>query len=189
MTTIEPAYAATEQHIRFLAEKQRRLAEAQIEAEKQLIQAVARETKQRAVPWQELLDLYLRLKEFRQPGFQKRWDAQLPTLLAIKGSIKWLEERGEPGAESWVGSYPFPAGEPRPGSGICVVYVLFDHGNQPCYVGSTSAFRERLWGHRTDGKNFVRWQAHRCRDREHAYEVETQFLQQYKPYLNKRASR
>lgn len=38
--------------------------------------------------------------------------------------------------------------------------------------------------HARQGKRWTRWQAHRCEDRDHAYEVEERFLQQYKPHLN-----
>lgn len=67
--------------------------------------------------------------------------------------------------------------------------MLFDEANVPCYVGSTKRLSDRLRQHKKDGKPFVRWQAHPCRDRDHAYELEVRLLEQHLPYLNKKASR
>ncbi len=90
---------------------------------------------------------------------------------------------------SWTGEYPIAAGAPSPLSGAAVVYVLFDEANAPCYVGSTHTFRARLRRHEKDGKRFVRWQAHPCDDRDHAYRLEDRLLRQHMPYLNRKASR
>lgn len=189
MTNTEPAYAATMQHVVLLAEKQVRLAEAQLAAEEQLLQAVSRETKLGKVTWHELRDLYRVLRDCRSPRLLQRWRAMLPDPATIEHRANAIEEHGDPQAEYWAGSYPYLPGGNVPGRFTCVVYILFDDANVPCYVGSTHTFKDRLGVHARDGKPFVRWQAHRCRDREHAYEVETRFLQQHKPYLNKKASR
>lgn len=92
-------------------------------------------------------------------------------------------------AGSWVGEYPIPADTPRPIAGISVVYVLFDQRNEPCYVGSTERFSARMSAHVKSGKRFVRWQAHPCEDREHAYRLEDRLLRRHMPYLNQKASR
>lgn len=189
MTTTELAYAATEQHILLLAEKQARLAAAQLAAEDQLIQAVAREVKLGNVTWHELQRLYRQLRDIRQAHFKDRWDAKLPKITEINSTVKQLDDPDGRFNESWSGAYPYRDGEPWPHWGTPVVYVLFDASNRPCYVGSTKAFKDRLCGHKRDGKVWSSWQAYRCRDREHAYQAEEQFLRQYMPYLNKRAGR
>lgn len=191
-TTTVPPYAATAQHLQLLAERRRRLERAQLDAEEQLVASVAREVRAGRLTAAELARIYIELRSIAMPGFSKRWQAELPTLQQIQADAardeRWQREARER-LDSWVGPFPVEDREAVPLWGICVVYVLYDQAGAPCYVGSTERFWDRMVVHAHQGKPAVRWQAHRCRDREHAYEVETQFLQQHKPYLNKRAAR
>jgi hypothetical protein len=178
-------YAATLQHIELISAKRAKLESAQIDAEAQVIHAVAREFRGGNLGWRELERIYLALQPTGLPGwYSKRWrPAGLPTLAGIRNAILVAETPPPPPA--WSGNTPFQLGELIPARGQCVVYILFDQAQQPCYVGSTNAFKDRLVAHDRDGKRWERWQAYRCDDREHAYVVEETFLQQHKPYLNK----
>ncbi len=99
----------------------------------------------------------------------------------------WHSPNGPAG--SWFGECPLNDGEPLPPKWTCVVYVLFDHENVPCYVGSTNQFRQRVKRHAYDGKRFVRWVAYPCADREAAFDLEVKLLAEHKPYLNVKAGR
>lgn len=79
--------------------------------------------------------------------------------------------------------------EPAPPVGVSVVYVLFDVWNEPAYVGSTQDFRVRLAVHRKEKPGLLTWTAFPCADREAAYVLENRLLKEYKPHLNKKASR
>lgn len=91
-----------------------------------------------------------------------------------------------PRDEPWSGTFPLQKGEEWPPKGAFVVYVLFDSEGVVCYVGSTKQFNQRMKAHVRDGKRFVRWQAWSCTDRQAAYAMESRFLQQHRPYYNKR---
>lgn len=189
MTRIEPPYAATEVHIGLIATKRFKLEAAQLDAEEQLIHCVAREFKAGAIELAELERIYLHQREFGLPcWFTKRWaPAGLPALANIRRAIRDLQppDPAKAAAQAWSGNFPYQSGDLLPDKGICVVYVLFDHETKPCYVGSTFSFRGRMSSHVRSGKQWTTWQAHRCNDREHAFEIEELFLRQYKPYLNR----
>jgi hypothetical protein len=89
---------------------------------------------------------------------------------------------------TWHGTWPLHGGS-FPSYGMCVVYVLYDHANAPCYVGSTQNLKVRLKWHAGDGKAFRQWTAFRCADRAAAYALEDRLLAEHKPYLNKKAAR
>jgi hypothetical protein len=188
--TTEPTYASTAQHIRLIAERRRRLERAQIDAEERFVHAVARDFRAGLLSLAELESVYVSVQSAALSGFAtKRWQAELPGLHSIRSLITQAAKAESAALDSWVGAFPVEDHTKLPPAGIAVVYVLYDEAASPCYVGSTGALGTRLAEHVRTGKRCSAWQAHRCRDREHAYEVETQFLQQYKPYLNKRASR
>lgn len=190
MTTSEPTYAATAQHIRLVADRRRRLEQAQREAEEQFVHAVARDFRAGLLSLAELEAIYVSVQAAVMSGFAtKRWQAELPGILSIRSLITQAAKAESAALDSWMGPFPVEDHTKLPPAGIAVVYVLYDQKAAPCYVGSTGALGTRLAEHVRTGKRCSSWQAHRCRDREHAFEVETQFLRQFKPYLNKRASR
>lgn len=181
-TGVEPTFAATAQHLELLSRKRLRLEEAQREATSQYVLAVARAYASGEIGDVELHDAYMHLREISLPGFSTQWrDAGLPQSNVLK-----LMARRAPRDEPWSGTFPLKAGEEWPPKGAFVVYVLFDAEGVVCYVGSTKHFNNRMKAHVRDGKAFVRWQAWSCVDRQAAYEMESRFLQQHRPYYNKR---
>jgi hypothetical protein len=185
MTQDRP-FSATEQHIALLATKRKRLEAAQLEAETQLFFSVAREFNAGFLSWAGLAELYDRTLGSYLPGFTKRWRLVLPHPISHIRAMAEKEARGDfdRDIESWSGHFPFQEADRLPPPGTCLTYVLFDEARRPCYVGSTFDFRTRVRAHAKRGVRWSTWQAFRCRDRDHAYEVEERFLQQHKPYLN-----
>ncbi len=182
----EPYPAATLQHIGLLKRKQERLLAAQHEAEGQFLHAVAAAYAAGELDMAVLADAYQEYRAVAATGFRNRWnDAISVSAATIR---EWPSAAPNGPAGSWEGTYPIDGG-PAPRHGVCVAYVLFDDANEPCYVGSTSNFRNRLGNHRRDGKVFVRWAAFPSVSREAAYELEDQLLAEHLPYLNKRRGR
>lgn len=178
---------ATNQHIALLLEREQRLAKARDEAQAQMFHRIGSAHRCGEIDDYQLLEIFEALRTDNVPGSRKHWDASVE-----RGWLKMKFLRGQlPNgpAGSWVGPNPCGRTDPAPTEGISVVYVLFDERNGPCYVGSTDNLRQRIKAHARDGKRFVRWQAHRCQDREHAYQLEEQLLQQNMPYLNRRQGR
>lgn len=184
-TTTNHPYAATEQHIRLIQAKRTKLVETQIEAEKQLITAVAREHSRGTITWTELLRVYEHvIREGALPGWHQRWQEELPYTAHHMKQMTAIHE-----TEEWSGIGMNVHLDPhRPPKGAHVVYVLYNEHHEPIYVGSTQTFTSRMSCHRKD-KTWVSWHAYRCNDRAHAYEVESRFLRQYKPTLNKQGAR
>lgn len=181
-----PYSAATLQHIGLLGRKQEHLLETQIAAERQFLHSVAAAYAAGELDMGGLAEAFQEYRVVAATGFRKRWDAALP----VSAATLMAQPTGAPNgpAGSWEGTYPINGG-PAPRPGVSVFYVLFDAANQPCYVGSTNAFRVRLGNHRRDGKTFVRWTAFPCPDREAAYQLEERLLAEYQPYLNRKRSR
>lgn len=175
------------QHVELLREKELKLEAARHEAEHQLLHRIGVALRAGEITLAHLVAIYVRYSALGFVGRKTRWDEHI--------DIKWkalpyLARHLPNGPEgSWVGEYPLDERSVAPKGGLAVVYVLFDVSNEPCYVGSTDAFRTRMAAHQREGKNFVRWQAHPARDREHAYRLEDRLLKEHKPYLNKKASR
>jgi hypothetical protein len=119
------------------------------------------------------------------PGFGRIWHQETGVHPGAAQSAARHAPSG-PG-RSWQGAYPIEGG--RPPDGQAVVYVLYDELNEPCYVGSTDVFVDRLRQHVAAGKAFAYWSAWPCPDRETAYQREDDLLRQVKPYLNRRAGR
>jgi GIY-YIG catalytic domain-containing protein len=84
---------------------------------------------------------------------------------------------------SWIGPWPL-VDEPRPPKGQAVVYVLFSARGRAVYVGSTDNFLARMKAHQASGKRWTTWTALPCADREEAYDVEAEYLDEYMPQLN-----
>lgn len=178
------AYLATEQHIRLLQTKRERLAEAQIEAERQYVMSVSREHQAGSVSWTELERTYHVVRDGGLPGWCQRWEESLPYTIRY---IKTMAARTE--IDKWSGTGMNVHLDPgRPPRGAYVVYILFDQDNHPVYTGSTQSFANRMSHHRRD-KVRASWVAYRCDSRAHAYEVESRFLRQYKPPVNRQGAR
>ncbi|KOX10167.1 GIY-YIG nuclease family protein [Nocardiopsis sp. NRRL B-16309] len=195
MTDPFEPHAATLQHIELLADKRDRLTAAQIDAENQVIHRIAVEFHAGRINEQQLYRLWHRMRPNAAEKFGARWKAAMP-----KASINRLvtlhklreqraqeyERRYKPNADGfWSGAWPVD-GDRWPDKGQCVVYVLYDADNVPCYVGSSKDFYTRACAHTRDGKKFVRWMAYPCEDRDAAYELESRLLREHKPYMNKR---
>lgn len=178
-------FDVTLQHLAFLKRKEEQLHTARLDAEAQLLHALAGAYAAGDVGAVELSAAYEDYRRVCAPGFRNRWDSALPISAA---RMKWaLRDQPNGPHGSWFGTDPLGDGV-APRAGQCVVYVLFDASNTPCYVGSSEDFRHRLMNHRRD-KEFVRWVAYPCQDRARAYELEDRLLKEHKPYLNKRAGR
>lgn len=181
--TADEGIAASLHHLGLLKTKRDKLTEAKLETESQIVAAASRAWSVGSISYHELVALYMQYRAVADAGFSKRWDA----LHSVKSvSIHQASKTMPPGSnESWNGLFPLGQHDPAPPKGVSVVYVLFDGDAEPCYVGSTHRFRNRLKQHFRAGKLFVSWQAFPARDRQAAFELETKFLNAYKPYLNK----
>lgn len=178
------SYAATEQYIQLIRGKRAQLERVQIDAERQFITCVAREHAAGRVSWTELIRVHRFLREGALPGWYQRWQEELPY---SAHELKRMEAIHE--TEEWSGVGMDVYNDPgRPPKGAYVVYLLCDDTGEPIYVGSTQSFANRLSHHRRD-KVWASWRAYRCDNRQHAYEVESRFLRQYKPRLNKQGAR
>jgi len=218
MTELSP-YDATFQHIEIIARKVGKLMRAQVDAERQVLHRIKCDYVAGKLSLEELYELYLRYRavmhdsgpdgkdvhKHRRPSVATLWNEVMPIKHAvIHGKVKALAldvryEQNEDGY--WSGVADLKPDAPRPRDGQAVVYVLFDDRNVPCYVGSTGKFKSRIdthfrnaAGYRRsrgggEGKDFARWVAYPCADREAAYQLEDRLLKEHKPYLNKKASR
>lgn len=178
---------ATLQHIRLIQEKEARLAEARRNALTQTLHRIGSDYRTGRLTQQQLCTAVLAIQNLNMPGRMKAWDEIVGVSWKRLCQLAKQLPNGPEG--SWVGEYPIPLDAPRPIYGVPVVYVLFDEANEPVYVGSTDKFSPRVTAHEKSGKRFVRWQAHPCEDREHAYRLEDRLLKQHKPRLNRKASR
>lgn len=177
---------ATARHIELVSAKLEKLTRAHADSWSQVLTAAARMYNNEQLTEAHLVRFFDDMKANYGPGFTAVWNAHMP----IPASrVPWCR-RDVPNGPlgSWVGEIPVGEG-PCPPAGVAVVYVLFDGANEPVYVGSTDDFRGRMGQHRKSKPEAVRWTAYRCRDREHAYEVEVQLLRQHMPRMNKRAGR
>ncbi|MFE9777774.1 GIY-YIG nuclease family protein [Streptomyces sp. NPDC005775] len=179
--------AATLHHVELLREKEAKLEAARHEAEAQVMHRVGAAFRLGEIDHYQLVAVYEHYKAMGLTGRMHRWDEHVDISWKVMTHLSRQLPNGP--EDSWVGEYPFHEATSAPAKGIAVVYVLFDDLNAPCYVGSTDQFRTRVAYHRRHGKQFVSWQAHPCRDREHAYELEDRLLRRHKPPLNQKASR
>lgn len=179
--------SSTLQHIRLIQEKEARLAEARRGALEQALHRIATDYRTGHITLNQLCTAFMEIRRLQMSGRMNAWDEIVGfSSRRLTQLVKQLPNGPE---GSWVGEYPILADAVAPISGVPVVYVLFDEANEPCYVGSTDKFRTRVNNHSREGKQFVRWQAHPCEDREHAYRLEDRLLKRHKPYLNRKASR
>lgn len=179
--------AATMQHIELVRAREQKLAVAREAAQNQLFHRIGAAHRSGEIGDVELIAIFEAVREVNVLGSRKAWDKNIETGWL---KMKYLNRQLANGPEgTWIGESPCASDAPAPTEGIPVVYVLFDDTNAPCYVGSTDNFRQRIKAHAKQGKHFARWQAHRCRDREHAYELEVRLLKENKPYLNRKVSR
>ncbi|MEH0417874.1 GIY-YIG nuclease family protein [Streptomyces sp. B21-083] len=179
--------SATFQHIGLIQAKEDRLAEARWDALRQVLHRIGAEYRAGAITYTQLCGVLTAVRATKQQGAMRLWDDIVGVPWQRLAQYGKRLPNGPEG--SWVGDYPIPADAPMPIYGVPVVYVLFDEANAPCYVGSTDKLSPRLTAHAKNGKHFVRWQAHLCDDRDHAYRLEDRLLRQHKPYLNRKASR
>jgi hypothetical protein len=198
-------YRDTLFHIGLIQAKIDKLIKAQVDAEEQVLHRAGRDYAAGRLTIESLQALYKRYRDLvwreASPGrreyysrapFSWLWNQnvpvrsdQLPHFVKRADTARRHEPNGPHG--SWEGEYPIGYA-PRPPDGQSVVYVLFDHANVPCYVGSTKNFKYRIKTHARD-KKFARWAAYPCEDRESAFELEERLLAEHKPYLNKRVGR
>ena len=179
--------STTFQHIGLIEAKQDRLADARRNALHQVLHRIGSDYNTCNLTHRELCLAFLAVREQKLRGAMNAWDEIVG--ISSKRLIQLAKQLPNGPEGSWIGEYPILATAPRPITGIPVVYVLFDDANEPCYVGSTDKFSARMNAHAKSGKHFVRWQAHPCDDRDHAYRLEDRLLKRHKPYLNLKASR
>lgn len=185
---------ATYQHISLLRRKQDLLRTSQIAAEEQFLCRLGQLYSARQISEVELAFMYRAYAEFAVPGFLRRWEANIPVKPGrVQYILRDLEttERHAPNMPdgTWQGSWPLDRADRVPMYNTCVVYVLYDAANEPCYVGSTQNLKARLKDHHKDEKPFVRWTAFACFDREAAYQLEERLLNEHQPYLNRKRHR
>lgn len=182
-------YADTLQHLGLLKRKRDQLRTAQMDAERQHLHRIACAYDAGVIDKDDLVEIYEEFRALADDGYSHRWNAEMRVTAAQIQAYSYRQAHRRPNGPhgTWEGVYPF-ASDTTPGVHTCVVYILFDSANAPCYVGSTQHFRKRLNWHAADGKQFTYWRAQPCADRAAAYALETQLLRQHKPYLNKRAA-
>lgn len=177
--------AATLAHMVLLKRKQARLREVHLDAEIQVLTAISAAYAGGDMSVWDLADLHTDFAAAAAPGYRKRWNAAIPVSAELLTRRSKNRPNGPHG--SWQGTFPI-TDPPAPSAGMDVVYVLYDHANVPCYVGSTDNFRVRLARHGRD-KRFATWTAFPCPDREAAYQLEERLLAEHMPYLNKKRGR
>lgn len=185
--SVATSMASSLQHLELLRRKQAKLAEATREAFVQMLHRIGTSHRCGELTDAQLARLFTRVQEERFAGVVALWDASVAISYRKMQTLVAQLPNGPEG--SWVGEQPLSVHSPAPAPGASVVYVLFDAANEPVYVGSTKNFRSRLREHHRDGKTFARWQAHPCRDREHAYRLEDRLLREHLPQLNRKAGR
>lgn len=141
-------------------------------------------------------DLYVELRHITTKGFHERWRtilgipyAGIATRLAHRERKLARSVPNGVGGAYWTGTWPIGQADPLPLFGTPVAYVLFGADDRPIYIGSTDRLGIRLWNHSRDGKPFERWIAFRCNDRDHAYELEAELIDQHRLPLNRAAGR
>lgn len=187
------ALQATHEHIFLLNRKRAMLRASQIEAEEQFLYRVGQLHADRELTEVDLAYVYRAFAYIAVPGFLRRWQAAIPV---PAGRMQYIlrhlatEDRHAPNMPdgTWRGTWPLNGG-PVSAYDICVVYVLYDEANVPCYVGSSLDLKARLKWHAEDGKSFAWWTAFACADREAAYQLEEKLLAEHQPYLNKKRYR
>lgn len=177
---------ATLAHLVRMRERERRIEAARYEAENQMLHRIGVAHRNGEIDDRQLIAVFEAYKALGSAGRMHRWDAHIDVIWKRMPHLVNTLPNGPEG--TWVGTWPMDGG-PRPAPGASVVYVLFDADNEPCYVGSTRTFHERMREHQRLGKRFVRWQAYPCRDREHAYELEVRLLGEHLPHLNRKVGR
>lgn len=181
----------TFQHIELLHRKREQLLTAQVAAEEQFLHQLGFAYRDGRISETELVAAYREWVELAAPGLAARWESGTGTHAGRMQQLARSRNHYEPNMPdgTWRGSSPLAEGDHIPGRGRCVVYVLYDAANQPCYVGSTKHMLVRLQGHRNSKKEFTWWTAFPCADREAAYQLEERLLAEHKPYLNKKRGR
>lgn len=179
--------SATFQHIEIIRSKEARLVEAREQALRQALHGIGSDYNTGRLTHRQLCIALTAVRELNLRGAMNAWDEVVG--VSWKRTLQLAKQPPNGPQDSWIGDYPFHPGTVAPIAGVSVVYVLFDASNEPCYVGSTEKFRPRLRAHAKDGKQFVRWQAHPCRNREHAYLLEDRLLKEHLPRLNRKAGR
>ena len=185
---------ATYQHISLLRRKQDLLRASQIAAEEQFLHRIGTLFGSGQMSEVELALMYRAYAELAVPGFLARWQAAIPvTPGRVQYILRHLKtfDRHAPNMPdgTWRGVWPLGNDAHVPMYGACVVYVLYDEVNEPCYVGSTQNLKARLKDHHKDQKPFTYWTAFACADRETAYLLEEKLLSEHQPYLNKKRYR
>lgn len=185
-------YKDTLLHIELIARKRKKLLDAQIDAERQVLHRIGRDYVAGNLTVVDLVELYRRYRDVvaydDRPGYSSLWDEAIPEHHSRMSNLVRSADLTIPNAGTgWAGEWPLGS-NPRPPDGQSVVYVLFDEANVPCYVGSTAHFKTRLQKHRPK-KKFNRWMAYPCDDREGAYLLEEKLLAEHKPYLNQKVWR
>lgn len=175
---------ATLDHMAMIDARRKLLTTREEEARAQLTHRLGLKWRAGEVSAEEVYAVYKQLQAFNLPGLFGHWDgAGLPTHQALARRKTGIPNRPDGG---WEGAR-FNDVWPGPLEGQCVVYVLYDGENQPCYVGSTKHLQQRVGAHRKD-KSFAYWIAWPCQDRKDAYRREDAMLREFAPYLNRRAS-
>ncbi|MEU7978321.1 GIY-YIG nuclease family protein [Micromonospora sp. NPDC049081] len=185
-------FEATVQHLNLVHRKIQQLEAARVQAEEQLFHSISSEHRAGNLSNDDLIDLYLALRDQLPLPFIKRWNAALP----ISAQAAWTRapwrgrhEPNGPSEHSWIGSRPMGRESRVPRFGVAVVYVLYDEAGEPIYVGSTDQFRVRIGRHERGELPWVAYMALECADREAAYQTEDELLKTRMPPGNKRAGR
>lgn len=184
---LDASFTATMAHVRRLGKKEAALVAARQAAEVQVFHVLGSAYRSGEICFRELYRYFLEVRAIRLPGQGTRWSEQVgidTNEMILRG--RWIPNGTE---GTWFGNWPIGRDDSAPKDGQCVVYVLFDADNEPCYVGSTAKLRQRMRRHERDNKAFSRWQAYPAGDRESAYRLEDRVLRERLPKLNVKASR
>lgn len=192
---------ATAVHIITVQRTINRLVVAKNEAWGQLLAGFRRAYLANEMEPEELAEILDEMKASYGEGFSKLWNRNMPkeinharlrSLVFQRKQDPSLRTRYKPNgptADTWTGCFPIAHNDPIPPRGTSVVYVLFDANNEPAYVGSTENFLARMKAHCLEKPGLANWIAYRCRDRNHAYQLEDRLLKQHMPRLNRKCGR
>jgi hypothetical protein len=163
----------------------RRLTEAMLAAEGDVVDLMASARESGLVDWRHILALYELHGRWSGitglTGHRTRWLQRIPYewqgLLQLAASVPERDDgtwRGNTGFDGLLGG-----DAPYPARGAAVAFVLFGNGQVPVHIGFTENFRARLKTLHKNGLNWESWLAVPCRDRKDSVEVRRELARRY----------
>ena len=148
------------------------------DAEMDLLKEIGHRHRRGELSQRDLYRIYVSLRSTGRRGLATRWDS----VIDFKRLLIEHQQFNEPHTDGrWYGPWPVYTGLSLPAPGQAVVYYLYASNSECCYIGSSGNLKNRLIGHKTDGKIFESWMAEPHPTREAAYEAEDSILRLMDP--------